>query len=584
MSRPWLTSRFALAPGWLLLVLIGGVGIPIVWQATVTRCLAYGLTIRPHWALLAATLVAVFAGLSRWLSSMSPMRLRPWTIGFAGGAWCLIHAACWQTQASSFADEPAIVALYVATTGWIAWCGAMWFDRRTVTARTSLLAGLLTPLLVWMACVCCRGVDGDGRPIVCWRFASEAQAAMWPSTVGNTSSSVEAAGFQRDYPTFRGRNGLGKVEGVKLETDWASTPPRQIWRRTIGSGWGGIALVGELAYTQEQRGADECVVCYEVASGRQRWVHTDRTCFTSAMVGDGPRATPSIYNGLVYSLGATGLLNCLDALTGRPQWSLDLLADNRAGNVDYGLSGSPLVTGELVIVSVGGPEHSLVAYDRHTGRRVWHAGSDPAGYGSPLACTLDGSEQIVILNRPGLAAHDPATGQVLWTFPWTNDQETNCSQPVPVGNDRLLVSTGYGKGCALLRVRHSTGGWSVESLWTSRRLKTKFSSAVVHGAFAYGLDDGVLTCIDLADGSRRWKVGRYGHGQILLIGDALLVQCESGEVALVAADATAHREFGRIASLTDKTWNYPALAGSLLLLRNDREAACYELPLHQTTH
>ncbi|HEV3003726.1 MAG TPA: hypothetical protein VGX78_04665, partial [Pirellulales bacterium] len=153
------------------------------------------------------------------------------------------------------------------------------------------------------------------------------------------------------------------------------------------------------------------------------------------------------------------------------------------------------------------------------------------------------------------------------------------SQPAPVGGNRVLVSTGYGKGCALLQVQCSEAAWSAESLWTSRQLKTKFASAVVRGGFAYGLDDGVLTCIDLASGSRRWRAGRYGHGQVLLIEDSMLVQCEDGDVALVAADPAAHRELGRAPALGGKTWNYPALAGSLLVVRNDLEAACFELPL-----
>lgn len=382
-----------------------------------------------------------------------------------------------------------------------------------------------------------------------------------------------------DYPAFRGKDGLGVIWGVRLATDWQSRPPRLLWRRAIGSGWGGFAVVGPSAFTQEQRGSQECVVCYDLASGQERWRHADDARFSSPTVGDGPRATPTVSDGRVYSLGATGLLNCLDALTGRKQWSIDVLANNGASNVYHGLSGSPLVLDELVVVSVGQRDHSLVAYHRDTGRRVWHAGSDPAGYGSPLACVLDGVQQILIFNRPGLAAHDPATGRVLWTFPWANDQETNCSQPVPVGDDRVLISTGYGKGCVLLQVQHAEASSSAEAAWTSRQLRTKFASPVFRGGFVYGLDDGVLTCVDLANGRRRWKAGRYGHGQVLLVDDVLLVQCEDGAVATVAADPAAHRELGRLPGLAGKTWNYPALAGSVLVVRNDQEAACFELPL-----
>jgi outer membrane protein assembly factor BamB len=249
----------------------------------------------------------------------------------------------------------------------------------------------------------------------------------------------------------------------------------------------------------------------------------------------------------------------------------------------HGLSGSPLVVDRRVIVSAGGGQgKSLAAYDRDTGRRVWRAGGDPAGYGSPLLCTLAERRQIVVLNRPGLAAHDVETGRVLWTYAWQNSTETNCSQPAPYGEKRLFVSSGYGKGCGLLEVdRSETGEWQVRCLWATRSLKTKFASAVLYEGHAYGLDDGILCCVDLADGRRRWKAGRYGHGQVLLAGDKLIVQAESGEAALVAADPAEHRELGRFAALAGKTWNYPALAGRWLLCRNDREAACYELPLER---
>jgi outer membrane protein assembly factor BamB len=144
----------------------------------------------------------------------------------------------------------------------------------------------------------------------------------------------------------------------------------------------------------------------------------------------------------------------------------------------------------------------------------------------------------------------------------------------------VFVSTGYGRGCALLSVQPTVAGCSVESLWTSRNLKTKFSSPVARDGFVFGLDEGRLVCLDLRDGSRRWRAGRYGHGQLLLVDDLLCVQCETGELALVAADPTAHRELARCDALADKTWNYPALAGRLLLVRNDREAICFELPGH----
>jgi outer membrane protein assembly factor BamB len=527
----------------------------------------------------------VLAALSRWLAKRRTGRLSLASIALLAAAWCSMHALCFNWRGSSLGNAPSLVLVYLATTGWIGWCAAVWFTRLTLARRASLLVACLAPLAIWLTSVRCYGLDGHGRPIPGWRFLGNPpeNASVLLAPAGRPAEPratlKRPAVSPDDYPAFRGRDGLGTIAGVRLATDWKSTPPRLLWRHAIGNGWGSFALVGQAGFTQEQRGAEECVVCYDLTTGRQRWIHADTARFSSPMAGGGPRATPAVSEGRVYSLGATGILNCLDATTGDRHWSVDVLADNGANNVYHGLSGSPLVLGERVVVSVGQRDRALVAYHAPTGERIWQAGSDPAGYGSPLVCQLDGREQIMILNRPGLAAHDPATGRVLWTFPWANDQETNCSQPAPVGGNRVLVSTGYGKGCALLQVQCSEAAWSAESLWTSRQLKTKFASAVVRGGFAYGLDDGVLTCIDLASGSRRWRAGRYGHGQVLLIEDLMLVQCEDGDVALVAADPAAHRELGRAPALGGKTWNYPALAGSLLVVRNDLEAACFELPL-----
>lgn len=579
--------------GWLAWWGLALLGMPVAWSAAMARWLAFGPVAQPYWVALAAVLVVALMALGARLARAAGPRVRSgkW-LSVIAALWCLAHMVGWQCQTSILCDA-GVAAGYLLTTTWIGCCAACLVGEILLKRRAKLLFVSVVSLVVGMSIIDCKGLDGSGRPIVCWRFEAlmnAARASDSRQTLGPVSdrapkpaaslASPSQPTARHDYPTFRGNGGLGTVNDEKLMTDWDASPPLLLWRRAIGKGWGGFAVVAARAYTQEQRGADEGIVCYDAASGRELWSHLDRTGFASETSGDGPRATPSVHNGRVYTLGATGLVNCLDALSGERLWSVDVLADNHAGNLYHGLSGSPLVWHDRVIVSVGGHGHSLVAYDARTGERAWRAGDDAAGYGSPLVCAFGDREQIVTLNRPGLAAHDPATGEVLWQFPWTNSAETNCSQPVPIGGDRLLVSTGYGKGCALLQIGETAEGWSGEPLWTSRNLKTKFSSPVVHGGCAFGLDDGILACVDLTDGRRRWKAGRYGHGQVLLVDDVLLVQCEDGQIVLLAADPSAHRELARLAALGDKTWNYPALAGRLLLVRNDREAACFELPAY----
>ncbi len=436
-----------------------------------------------------------------------------------------------------------------------------------------VLAGIALGLTVRI-----RGVTGDLVPVLGWRWDSDANLPRNPTAAapirGGTADGVPA------YSQFLGPGRDAVVPGVAIATDWEARPPREVWRREVGGGWSAFAVAAGLAVTQEQRGADELVSAYDLRTGEPRWTHADPVRYETTIGGVGPRATPTIAEGRVYTLGATGILNALELDTGRRLWSVDVIADNGASVPEWGKSCSPLVTGELVVVSAGGAAgRSLVAYDRESGERVWGGGGDASGYGSPLLAELAGVPQILIFNEGSVAAHDPATGEVLWSHPWPATQP-NVAQPLPLGDDRLLVSSGYGIGSKLFEIAPDAGGGLEPRLvWESPRLKAKFTNVVAHAGSVYGLDDGTLVCLDPATGERRWKRGRYGHGQVLLAGGLLLVLTEDGDVVLVRPDPERHVELARLRALAGKVWNNPALAGPYLLVRNDREAACYELPL-----
>jgi outer membrane protein assembly factor BamB len=368
---------------------------------------------------------------------------------------------------------------------------------------------------------------------------------------------------------------------AKIAGDWFATPPRELWRRPVGAGWSGFAVVGDYAFTQEQRDDQECVTCYRLKDGEPVWTHTDKARY-DGIGGPGPRATPAVADGRVYAVGATGILNCLDATTGEVQWSNDVQADNGAARVEHGVCASPLVDGDRVIVcptGIGGP--SLVAYHRLTGARLWQAGTERASYASPLIAEFDGVRQILLATNAGVTGHAAADGRVLWSFEWTNGERINAAQPISHAGrpNGVVLATGYGAGAALFDLVHTGDTWTAEGpVWKSLNMKAKFTTPVLHEGHLYGLDDGILSCVDTATGKRRWKEGRYGHGQILLAGDRLIVQTEGGPVVLVEPSAERLIERGRLDGLTDKTWNNPALAGRYLLVRNDREAVCYELP------
>jgi outer membrane protein assembly factor BamB len=454
----------------------------------------------------------------------------------------------------------------------------LWLRVGTPLAVSLAGAGTIAALRV-------EYVSGALVPHFTWRWSPKPHEvlAAAPTTLAEMKRPVDLrATTPDDYPQFLGPARVPMLAGPALARDWDRQPPEPLWRQPIGGGWSAFAVLGEYALTQEQRGEEEWVCCYELRTGRLRWRHADRAGFVSVIAGDGPRATPTVHDGRVYTMGATGLLNCLEGATGQVLWRHDVLREHGAVNVEWGKACSPLVADDLVIVSGGGGQGpSLLAFDRITGQPRWTAGEAACAesYSSPALAELCGVRQVLLLRDFDLAAFDPADGRQLWSHPWPA-ANPKVSQPLVLAGDRVLISTGYGNGCTLIQVvRGDDGALDARELWRSRNLKTKFTNVVVHGDHLYGLDEGILTCLALDSGERAWKAGRYGHGQILLVGDLLLVQCESGEVALVEPAPDELRELTRFAALDGKTWNNPALAGRLLLVRNDREAACYRLPV-----
>jgi outer membrane protein assembly factor BamB len=342
----------------------------------------------------------------------------------------------------------------------------------------------------------------------------------------------------------------------------------------------------------EQRGEKELVTCYEVSTGRLKWWHAKTGRHDTILGGAGPRSTPTIDGGRVYALGATGILRCLDGTDGSEIWSDNLLA--RIGvtpaeemkAVAWGRSASPLVVDELVVVPLGGPlggpYASLVAFDKQTGELAWTGGDHQVAYASPSLAMIDGVRQILIVNQDYVSGHLPETGEVLWQYPWPGESNANAnvSQAVPLLNDHIWLSKGYSGGAMVLQLsRGEDEDWKIAKLWSNEKiLNTKLANVVVHDRYVYGLSDGILECADLWAGIRQWKGGRYGHGQILGVGDLLLVQAQSGYVTLAEATPTGHNELGTFAALEGKTWNNPCLYDHYLLVRNAEEAACYELP------
>jgi outer membrane protein assembly factor BamB len=460
--------------------------------------------------------------------------------------------------------------------------------------RTRRVGLLVTIGLTWAAFTLIRmeGLTGEGKTVIRWRWTPTAEELYLAErtqrggraarAVPGLPSSGTLALAPGDWPGFRGPGRDGVVRGVKIATDWQADPPRLLWRQRVGPGWSSLAVVGDRLFTQEQREGSEAVVCLDAATGREIWAHVYPARWQDAQSGAGPRATPTFADGRIYALGATGILNCLDVATGQLKWTHDIAAESGARPPIWGFTSSPLVVKGVVIVFAGGEgTRGLLAYRAESGKLAWTAPAGRASYSSPQPASIGGKDQVLFFDERGLSALDPTSGAVLWEHSAPGSGMPRSLQPHPVGSNQVLLASEAELGTALIEVTGDGPSRQTDRRWTSRHLKPSFNDFAVHGEAVYGFDGGVFCCIDLKSGKRRWKEGRYGHGQLLLLADQslLLVVSEEGEAALLAANPDRHEELGRLQAVNGKTWNHPVLAHGRLYIRNAEEMACYELKL-----
>jgi outer membrane protein assembly factor BamB len=454
-----------------------------------------------------------------------------------------------------------------------------------VTTRTIGLGVVgLVSLAPW-ALLRMEGMVGQSTPHFFWRWTLSTEDQFLQYLRGEGQSNRAALPQEKLYATaadwtgFRGPNRDGMVPDVQLSAEWIGNPGEPLWRHPVGLGWSSCTVVGDYLFTQEQRDNEETVVCYEAATGKQVWEHKDDTRFSEVAGGDGPRATPTFHDNRLYTMGANGLLNCLDARTGERIWSKDVTRDNDSPVPVWGFATSPLIWNNLVIVQGGGKDGQplLLAYDIEKGKRKWAAGSGMTGYSSPRLTTLAGVAQILMVGGDGLSSHDPAKGTVLWQHDWPLTAEAQIvAMPWVIDDHSVIVGAAQNAGLKRLHVdRDASGKWIVNEDWHSKRFNPHFNDFICHKGHLYGLNFGILNCVDLATGNTVWRGGRYGNGQILLAGSHLLIASEDGEVVLVDANPGAFQEIGRFQAVAGKTWNHPVLNNGRLFVRNSGEMVCF---------
>ena len=562
-----------------------------------------------HLVLLPGIILVILQWILRYL--LPAIAPKAAAIGYLGGIVCGLAIAVWWlffSHASRIERWGAIILIIVVMTG-----TSLLLDKSISTANMGLMflifsiPGISLALVVWAVVtrnlstavrritmvvfivfasgiwtlLRTNGMSGDGRQYLDWRWAETKEEILLAQDSKGavlSQSDTAIADTMAEWPGFRGTNRDGIVKGIKISNDWATSPPEEIWRKAVGPGCSSFAVKGDRLYTQEQLGENETVSCYSLTTGKAIWKHGDKARFEESHAGPGPRSTPTLSGNHVYSLGATGILNVLDAGTGSVIWSRDASSDAGIKVPGWGFASSPLVTGNIVIVALAG---KMAAYDITTGNPVWFGPDGGSGYSSPQLFNLNGEEQVVFMSKQGSLSIKAASGEKLWEYKW--EIEDRILQPSFIEDNDLLLS-GENKSIRRVSVKKEAEGYKIEELWESSDYKVNFNDFIIHKGYAYAFDGPYLTCLDLKDGTRMWRGNRYRGFMILLADqDFLLVLTEKGEVALVSAVPEKFTERAKIQALNAKTWSHPVLAGNILVVRNHEEMAAYRLDIKQNT-
>ncbi|HYN22050.1 MAG TPA: PQQ-binding-like beta-propeller repeat protein [Thermoanaerobaculia bacterium] len=380
---------------------------------------------------------------------------------------------------------------------------------------------------------------------------------------------VAGTAMAADWPQFRGPNRDGISRETGLLKSWPAGGPKVLWKIPMGEGFSHLTVAKGRLFTLYGQGAHDFAAAYHAGTGRPLWRVPLGRKYTDGQ-GNGPRSTPTVDGDMVYVLTARGLLAALNAAHGKKIWEHDLVRDFGAEPPQWGISTSPLVEGNLLLVDVGGSRgRSLAAFDKKTGKTVWTSQNEAAGYSAPIAITVGGIRQVVFFTGRAVLAVAPKDGKLLWRVPWKTDYDVNAATPIFVAPDKLYISSGYDTGAAMFRIKVAGGRVGAEEVWQNRRMKNQFSSSVLHNGHIYGFDNSVLKCIVAATGEEKWKESGFGHGSLILADGHLVVLSERGKLLLVEATPAGYREKGSSQPLSGKCWTGPTVAEGRLYLRNE---------------
>jgi outer membrane protein assembly factor BamB len=377
-----------------------------------------------------------------------------------------------------------------------------------------------------------------------------------------------------EWPQYRGINRDGISRETGLIKAWPAAGPTQLWRVPTGDGYSAISTANGRLYTMFSKGEDEFVVCLDSTSGKELWKFRSDSNFVNDQ-GNGPRGTPTVHDGMIYTFGAQGMLYALNADNGQKIWEHDLKKEIGAKIPIWGVASSPLIEGDLLILPVGGNDtNAVVAFNKKDGKIVWKSVGDEPGYSSPIAVTIGGVRQVIAFSGTMLISLNPADGKLYWKYPWKTDWFVNAATPIFIPDDKIFISTSYERGGAMLKISSPK---NVQEVWLSKGMKNHFNSSIYHNGYLYGFDNAILKSMDASTGETKWQKSGFGKGSLILADGHLIVLSERGQLVLVEAVPDEYREKASAQVLQGKCWTMPTLSNGKLYLRNQKEILCLNL-------
>jgi len=378
-----------------------------------------------------------------------------------------------------------------------------------------------------------------------------------------------------NWPQWRGPNRDGVSKETGLLKQWPATGPTLVWKATgAGRGYSSFAVSNGRLFTMGLRGDREYVIAFDVATGKEVWATSDGSAYRDSR-GDGPRGTPTVDGNNLYALGGNGDLSCLDAKTGRIVWAMNVLTKFGGENINWGISESPLVIGDKLLVNAGGPGASIVALNKKDGSLIWKSQSDKAGYSSGMPLQIGNTTQVVFFTDRRAVGLDLNDGKLLWEYARPANDTANVATPVVRGN-RVFISSDYGTGAGLVEIK---ADGKAQEVYFTKEMRNHHSSSILIGDYLYGFSSGMLTAMRFDTGEVAWRDRSVGKGSLVYADGNLYALSENGVVGLIEATPTGYREKGRFRIQQDSlpTWTHPIIAGGRLYLRDQETIYAYDV-------